>query len=227
MIQVKYEMLCQVRVDRQPVTLAAKAYGFFTHSYEFWRLSESVMPSLDGCVGLLGDTKLLPLCNGGTCRMFISSVDMNGNLGGLRGADATCQARATAARLPGTYKAWLNDSNESPSTRFTQSTRPYVRVDGQVVANNWDELTSGAIQNVLLDEKGAPGGDTLAWTNTLIDGTAGGMGGANKHCSDWTTSAPGPFANNGNPGLFTDKRWTQNSATACEDTAARLICVQQ
>ena len=39
MIQVKYEMLCQVRVDRQPVTLAAKAFGFFTHSYEFWRQS--------------------------------------------------------------------------------------------------------------------------------------------------------------------------------------------
>ena len=144
MIQVKYEMLCQVRVDRQPVTLAAKAYGLFTHSYEFWGLSESVMASLDGCVGLLGDTKLLQLCNGGNCRMFISSVDMNGNLGGLRGADATCQARATTARLPGTYKAWLSGSNDSPSTRFTQSTRPYVRVDGQVVANNWDELTIGA-----------------------------------------------------------------------------------
>jgi hypothetical protein len=91
--------------------------------------------------------------------MFISSVDLNGNLGGLLGADATCQARANAAGL--------------------------------------------------------------------IDGSAGGAGGSNKHCADWTSNAPGPFANNGNPGLFTDKRWTYNSATACEDTAARLICVQQ
>ena len=159
--------------------------------------------------------------------MFISSVDLNGNLGGLLGADATCQARANAAGLPGTYKAWLSDSTQSPSTRFTQSTRPYVRVDGEVVANNWDELTSGSIQQVLLDEKGAPSTDSLAWTNTTSDGTPGGAGGANKHCSDWTSNAPGPFANNGNPGLFTDRRWTHNSATACEDTAARLICVQQ
>jgi hypothetical protein len=158
--------------------------------------------------------------------MFISSVDLNGNLGGLPGADKTCQARANAAGLPGTYKAWLSDSTQSPSTRFTQSTRPYVRVDGEVVANDWAELTSGSIKTVLLDEKGTPSADSLAWTNTTSDGTPGGAGGSNKHCSDWTSNAPGPFANNGNPGLFTDNRWTHNSATACEDTAG-LICVQQ
>ena len=165
-------------------------------------------------------------CNGGTCRIFITSTDLNSNLGGLTGADKICQTRATSASLPGTYKAWLSDSTDSPSTRFTRSTQAYVRVDGMVVANNWTGLTSGSIQNVLLDEKGSPATDALAWTNTTIVGTPGGPGGSNKNCSDWTSNKAGPFANNGSPGLIRDKRWTDNSATACEDMA-RLICVQQ
>jgi hypothetical protein len=164
-------------------------------------------------------------CNGGTCRIFITSTDVNSNVGGLTGADAVCQARATSVSLTGTYKAWLSDSTDSPSTRFTRSTHPYVRVDGMVVATNWTELTSGSIQNVLLDEKGSAT-DALAWTNTTIDGSPGGPGGSNKNCSNWTSNKAGPFANNGNPGGLKDKRWTHNSATACEDLA-RLICVQQ
>src|SRR5207248_2675590 len=54
-------------------------------------------------------------CTGSACvvmvnkRVFVTSVMYDGNLGGLAGADAKCQARATAASLSGTYKAWLSD----------------------------------------------------------------------------------------------------------------------
>jgi hypothetical protein len=169
-----------------------------------------------------------PICNGGNCLMFITSVtNLNGNLGGLTGADATCQARADAASRPGKYKAWLSDTTQGPATRFTQSPRPYVRVDGVVVANNWTELISGALQEVLLDEKGAASVGTVALTNTGADGAPGGAGGSNKNCMDWTSNKPGPLANNGNPGSFKDRRWTFNSAGACEDSVGSLICVQQ
>src|SRR5262249_27131858 len=77
-------------------------------------------------------------------RVFVTSLTYTGNLGGLAGADALCQARADAAALGGTYKAWLADDSGSPATRFTHSTGEYVLVDGTVVAGNWADLTDGS-----------------------------------------------------------------------------------
>ena len=73
--------------------------------------------------------------------VFLSSAVYDGAMGGLDGADAKCQALAAAAGLPGTFRAWLSDSTGSPSTRFTQSTLRYVRVDGVKVADDWADLT--------------------------------------------------------------------------------------
>lgn len=71
--------------------------------------------------------------------VFVTSQVYNGNLGGLTGADAKCQAQAAAAKLPGTYKAWLSDSNGSPSTRMTKVAAPYVRTDGVMIAGSWSD----------------------------------------------------------------------------------------
>ena len=60
-----------------------------------------------------------------------------GDLGGLAGADAKCQARAMAAGLTGTFRAWLSDATNSPSSRFPQDAGPYLLVNGGLVANNW------------------------------------------------------------------------------------------
>ena len=77
----------------------------------------------------------------------------NGNLGGLAGADAICQARAEAAgslAAPGTYLAWLSDAGGgvdppvSPSTRFIQASVPYRLVNGTIVAASWSDLVDGS-----------------------------------------------------------------------------------
>ena len=79
-------------------------------------------------------------------------------LGGVTGADSVCQARANAAGLSGTFKAWISGGSysSSPASRFTRSTvLPYVRIDGAVVANDWNDLTDGTIQNPInIDEFG-------------------------------------------------------------------------
>jgi len=56
-------------------------------------------------------------------------------------------ARAMAASLPGTYKAWVstNQANGTPATRFTQSATPYVLVNGTKIANNWADLIDGTL----------------------------------------------------------------------------------
>src|SRR4029077_17175057 len=81
------------------------------------------------------------LCLGGACHVpgsnsivFVSSATYGGgNLGGLTGADPKCQSLATAAVLPGTYKAWLSDDTTSAASRLTHSTNPYVLVDGKTI----------------------------------------------------------------------------------------------
>src|SRR5205814_720512 len=85
--------------------------------------------------------------DGDGCLVFASGVGYGGNLGGLAGGDALCQAGAAARRLPGTYRAWLSDGTNSPSTRFARSKGPYVQPDGIVIARSWNDLTDGSLQN--------------------------------------------------------------------------------
>ena len=79
--------------------------------------------------------------------VFVTSTTATANYNGLPQADTVCQNLATAAGLSGTFRAWLSNATDSPSTRFTQSTVPYKLVDGTQIADNWTDLTDGAIDN--------------------------------------------------------------------------------
>jgi hypothetical protein len=50
--------------------------------------------------------------------------------GGLAAGDAACAKDAAAAKLPGTYKALMATTNDSPLSRFDLKGDPWVRVDG-------------------------------------------------------------------------------------------------
>jgi Protein of unknown function (DUF1554) len=68
------------------------------------------------------------VCGGAeSCAVFVTSTTHTGNLGGLDGADAICQARAeslNSAAPAGTYKAWLSTAAESAAARLTHATVP-------------------------------------------------------------------------------------------------------
>jgi hypothetical protein len=72
--------------------------------------------------------------------VFATSQGFTGNLGGLAGADAICQAEANAAGLPGTYKAFLSDNNTSAADRLNQSSLPYELVNGTPIAADWADI---------------------------------------------------------------------------------------
>jgi hypothetical protein len=137
-------------------------------------------------------------CKNGACvsnpkQVFVTSTSYKGGeLGGLAGADAKCQARAVAGGLKGTFRVWLSDFVDSPSTRFTKDGGPYVLVGGATVANNWTGLTQGSLRHAInINELGGPASTTpspvcnypLVWTNTNADGTIGDFGAT---CGDWT-----------------------------------------
>jgi hypothetical protein len=159
---------------------------------------------------------------GGTCRVFVSSEYYPGNLGGLAGADAICQTLAQAAGLPGTYKAWLSDSTASPSTRFVRSTGPYRLVGGSKIADNWKDLTDGALQvPIIVTETGAGvASATAVWTHTHPNGTA--LTSAD-HCGNWSTAT-----GDGDVGDLTARNatWTVDDTLACT-SGGRLYCFQQ
>jgi hypothetical protein len=131
--------------------------------------------------------------------VFVSSELFDGNFGhgqlvlGHLAADAECARLAGAAGRSGSFKAWLSgrvDTGAGPLPhgvvdRFTQSTQPYVLVDGTKVADDWDDLTDGTLNHAIdKTEQGNGVGDVVrVWTNTRTDGTAWDNG---RECS------PGP-----------------------------------
>jgi len=161
--------------------------------------------------------------------LFLTSTAYTGNLGGVAGADAKCNARAAAAGLPGTYKAWIADGlGNSPALKWTHYNSPYVRVDGAVIANNWVDLTDGTLQNPLnLDEYGAVKGYPInfAWTNTNNNGTPRSTN-ANGTCVNWTNGTASYGSTVGSGQYTTNGWWVWDHSPGCDQTAS-LYCGQQ
>ncbi len=160
---------------------------------------------------------------------FVTSTTMNGNLGGVAGADAICNQHATAAGLTGTFKAWISDATTSPSTSFAQSPLPYVRTDGTQIASNWADLVDGTLAAPLENDEfgnvvthNALNG--FAWTATSSSGTLVGT----RHCNSWG------LANGSNQGFkgntsSASAAWSlrPGSSFNCLHQPARLYCFQQ
>jgi len=127
------------------------------------------------------------------CTVFTTSTVNDGNLQGLAGADAICNARAAAANLPGTYKAWLADRTTAPSATFAQSTVPYQLTNGTLVANDYTDLTSGTIQNPIDRDESAVLVTSRfeVWTNVNTDGTQT-TSTAQNTCDGWTSNPVTP-----------------------------------
>ena len=171
------------------------------------------------------------MCVGGACIVgrwaFTTSSARNGNLGGLAGADALCQGLASAAGLPGTYRAWLSDSTGSPSTRFTRSTIPWVMpvgsTGGVILANDWADLTDGSIDARFgMTEAGVSVPDNIPFTNTTGSGTEWN----GNDCGDWTSALAGSSGAYGNTGFTTEGVWTQSGSGGACNVLHRYYCFQ-
>ena len=172
----------------------------------------------------------------GACLAFVTSTKHDGNLGGLSGADAICQARAVdgdlpGAAVPGTYKAWLSDTTGSPSTRFrcTQvscSSQGYKRVDNEPIASDWSTLTDGTLEHAIsVTETNDAVLANGVWTHTTIAGTQSPF---INNCTDWSNNGDNP----GNRSAFfgdvlaKDSTWTEAGSVFC-GVEHYLYCFQQ
>ena len=181
--------------------------------------------SLDNCY---------PSCKAPTMLVFITSELYQGDLGGLAGGDAKCQSLAQKAGVVGTFKAWLGVSDQLATARLYHSPGRYKRLDGVLLADNFDGLRNGLIYAPVtvtetkqhFDDMMGLGTHTAFWS---------GKGGFIIHeevedwyCRDWTSSSwddLGSITSNYTLGYGTNEANT--SRTNCYSTQMPLLCVQQ
>ena len=166
--------------------------------------------------------------------VFLTSTTHQGDLGGLDGADAICQALADTAGIGVTrrYRAWLASGDGSPDTLFIRSASPYVRTDGATVADDYTDLTAcdaaspfNCLQNPInvSEENVELVGFRPAWTNVLPSGSIHGVF-SRDSCFYWTADIF--FARVGNASLTT-VGWTAAGAGFECGAASHLICFEQ
>ena len=123
---------------------------------------------------------------GRTRIIFVTSdYYLPGQFMGLVGADQRCRSLAAQAGLKNfaTFKAWLSDKTTSPKDRMVHGRGRYELVNGLLVADNWDALVAGKLQNAIQVTEKSETEINGVWTGTNPDGSAAE---GTDHCLDWT-----------------------------------------
>ncbi|RMD59602.1 hypothetical protein D6821_00850 [Candidatus Parcubacteria bacterium] len=175
-------------------------------------------------------------CNSQSCyplKVFVTSRAYSGDFGGLEEADKICTQLANRAGLCGQYRAWLSTYQESARDRLFHSLRPFARIDGQIIADNWTELTSGKLKNPInVDENGRTVERAKVWTGTNAAGynhnrPTPATRKSLENCQNWTTQdAKGVVGST----FYTKEWWTDLTqanfgAMSCS-AKNRLYCIQ-
>ena len=170
---------------------------------------------------------------------FVTAAKFSGAFGGLALADAACVAAAAGQGFDqsGSFRAWLSDGVATPKTRLKKAAAdsgyPYVRLDGQLLAADLDDLIAhGPKVPLEITETGA----TVTplepvWTNIGADGEPFS---AVKHCDEWTSNAFLVTARVGKvspatmaelPAWKAARSWTSDVGRPCQ-SVAHLYCLE-
>lgn len=158
----------------------------------------------------------------------------NGNLNGINGADAMCQAEAAAANFTGTWKAFLSDTNQNVMdiVPVQYQNLPVKNTIGTTLWNNWSEVfttntwlpgSTAALRSFdgkIVDESTGANPDWFDADGWHGSTNAGVVDGTN-HCSNWTSTsgqgANGELDLGGGPFFYQE-------FTSCSTTLA-VMCV--
>ena len=129
---------------------------------------------------------------------FITSQGLGkgADLGGLKGADAHCQALAKAAGAKGQWRAYLSTNSENARDRIGKG--PWKNAKGEEIAKSVEDLHANSRINKQtgLDEKGQPvngRGDSPNRHDILTGSTPEGRAITDQDmtCGNWTKSGEG------------------------------------
>lgn len=131
--------------------------------------------------------------------VFVSSQTYIGDLGGVVGADRKCTKLAIDAGIYRGYpfKAWISDDAHSPAADFVKSEVPYMLVNGDIVADDWNDLTTWndpttcdgeyCLDSAINVNESGGNVNIYAWTNTDPSGMPISTE-SNETCDNWTDS---------------------------------------
>lgn len=172
-------------------------------------------------------------------RVFVTKERFTGNLGGRDGADAKCNAAATAANLQGgPWIAWVSTNDKNIIELIADKSPWYLVDDSTMVFKDFDGLKKPPLHRIDMNENGTTSTQgtgpltNRVWTAT----TNAGLFVSGKSCGsaadkDWDQDATG----SGVAGAYFDtvqnatKNWTRYAAQAnlgCAEKAA-IYCFEQ
>jgi hypothetical protein len=208
-------------------------------------MKKVLLASLVVACGCSGDSSPSSPSTSNPLSFFVTSqTSVTGNLGGLAGADATCQRLAESVGQGNRFwRAYLSverdasNNNQPANARDRIGIGPWHNANGALIANNIAELhTRTGDANLFIDERGQRVNGQ--WTGSpgpnqhdiLTGSNADGTLMAGFTCADWTSSATTAVAQVGHSDGMGPNQSTAgalaswNSAHAnqnCADTAPR------
>lgn len=152
-------------------------------------------------------------------------LKMASNLSGVEVADSLCRGRANSSGLKtdADFLAWISDDTTSPAERFFRSSGRYILPDGTPIAESWDDLTDGTLQNPIdmTEVMGIPEAHH-AWTNTAPDGTRL----SDDSCNNWASNEP--LANSYVGGTtMIDEEWSNRAVPISCGIENHIYCFEQ
>lgn len=119
---------------------------------------------------------------------FVTSSTVNGNMGGLAGADSFCASQAASgsvtSSLGGTWRAILSDNSNSASSRLNLSNIPIKNTNGDTVVSLSSELWGGSLLNTIRYNQNGGVLHTTIYSGTTSTGAID-----TATCNGWTSSS--------------------------------------
>jgi hypothetical protein len=180
------------------------------------------------CFGTDLDVAVTAEAQGGDIAFVTDGIYITGAPGGFSIADSACQGEASAAGLPGTYRALIAGNGSSAQSRFNMAGSTWKRVDGVVLAptreaffttNAWaSSLSVTAVGDHL-------NGAEDVWAGAIDMATNGSDA---TTCFNWQTRDGDSSARG--TGFFGHSdvaRAFGQSSISCDSNFAHLYCLQQ
>ncbi|HVH43677.1 MAG TPA: DUF1554 domain-containing protein [Labilithrix sp.] len=162
-------------------------------------------------------------------RVFVTSGQLTGNMGGVAGGDNLCAQAASSAGLGGTWVAWLSTSSKEAIDRITYDGK-YIRLDGVEVVANKAQLASANLTNAIsITELKTPLGTDPSYTKDVWTGRNASKS-SGSSCNDWTSSNSLEFGTRGHSVATATPDWTQvpgfsNGGWGCQ-VACSVYCFE-
>ena len=154
-------------------------------------------------------------------RVFVTSTQYSGALGSTSAADAHCQESAKAARMSGTFRAWISDDQSDASARLRDAGPWYTMSDGLAFSSK--AAMAEPPESELEDELGGtlPAGGPRVWSGSDATGFRSG-----DNCEGWTNASSDAIATTGTAQAGSPSWGGGGAALHCNEKAA-LLCFQQ